>query len=371
MKTLEILKNLIHFKTVTNTNPEEFEKCWLFIDTMIKQIPNWSYREYISNGFTSRVYSHEKYIEEDLKEFDLYLYANIDVVGASDEMFIPRVDGENLIGRGTADMKFGAAVMLSVLLGIDETVLEKKIAFIITSDEEFGGIDGAKYLTETEGYRGKCIIGPNGETTPNNYNFEIGNKGTIHTRYTAKGIPAHGSRKWRGDNALDRMIDFYKEMKEKFDKGDENTWDSTLNLGILNGGFATNAVADEALMQLDFRYVNNNQQEEYYKLEKELCEKYNIKSELIVDATFIEVDPESKYPKMYLENAYKHIDKNKIQLLNSCGSHDIREFFKVGMVPLIFMPRSGDHHTEKEWVNISDLELLVNINTDFINHFYG
>ena len=79
-KSKEILENLIKFKTISGKNPDEFKKCFEYIDSLLLNIPNFSYREYTSNGFISRVYSHTDYIKNDVKNFDVYLYCNLDVV---------------------------------------------------------------------------------------------------------------------------------------------------------------------------------------------------------------------------------------------------------------------------------------------------
>lgn len=371
MSVKEYLKNLVKLKTISGRNPDEFKKALGYIDSVMSDISEWSYREYNSRGFVSRVYSHKKYIEEDSKNFDVYLYGNIDVVDGGDSLFNMIETNGRLYGRGTIDMKFGVAVAMDTLKGLSKRVLEKPIALIITTDEELGGIDGAKYLVDELEYRGKCIIGPNGVLDEKFFNLELSNKGTIHTKYFAKGIPSHGSRPWRGENAIEKLIQMYLELKKDFDKGTEKVWDSTINLGILEGGFATNAVADEAKMHIDFRYIDKAQADQYYKKEKKLMRKYKVSKELIVDAMNIKVDLDSEIYKMYRNILSKRVGDNLIQEIKSEGSHDIREFYKVGILPLIFTPRGGDHHTDYEWILEDDLELLVSINLDFIMSFFG
>ncbi len=370
MSAAEILSNLVKFKTITGTNPQEFSNCLDYIDNEMQKIPQWSYREYNSKGFISRVYSHKNYIKQDIKDFDLYLYGNIDVVDGSDSLFQIREEGGKLFGRGTIDMKFGVAVSIDVIQNLTKKILEKPIAFIVTTDEELGGINGAKYLVDEIGYKGKCVIGPNGLLDKEYFNLETSNKGTVHTKYTAIGKPSHGSRPWQGDNPLDRLIQMYLELNENFNKGAKDKWDSTINLGILKGGFATNAVPEEAFMQIDFRYVNQGQSEKYYEMESKLLNKYRIEKEPIVDAMNISVDKEHALFKTYLSIAESIVGRNNIKEIRSEGSHDVREFFKVGMLPIIFTPRGSDHHTNNEWIQGKDLETLKDINLKFISQIF-
>jgi succinyl-diaminopimelate desuccinylase len=368
----EILQELVSLKTISGKYPEEFEKAWKYIDSIVlTQIPSWGYREYSSGGFKTRVYSHKKYIATDEKDFDIYLYGNIDVVGGEDSLFSLRRDEGKLIGRGVIDMKFGVACSIETLCRLSAEMLEQKIALIITTDEELGGIHGARFLVDSEKYRGKCIIGPNGMLSESHFNLEIQNKGTIHTKYSKKGIAAHGSRPWQGDNAIDTLFAFYQELKQAFNKGSEKVYDSTLNLGSIQGGIATNVVAEEASINIDFRYVSKDQAEEYYLLENELIEKYKVKKELIVDAMNISVDKEDPLFKQFSRSVEKYIHSDEIQEVKAHGSHDIREFFKVGMFPIIFTPRGGDNHKPTEWIWADDLEILCNISIDFITTYFN
>lgn len=369
-KSLEILEKLIEFRTTSTAPKTEFDSCWNYINEHMAKLEDWEYRQYESNGHICRVYCHKKYIKENLKNFDIYLYGNIDVVEGSDDLFKAKIQKDILIGRGVCDMKFGVAVAIETLSTLPKEYLNKKIALIITSDEELGGVDGAKYLVDKQKYRGKVIIGPNGMLNKEKFYFEISNKGTIHTKYITKGKSSHGSRPWLGINAIEKLINFYTELKTEFDRGNAEIWDSTINLGTLNGGFATNAVPDQAIMQIDFRYIDQNQADWYYKKEKELMSKHKISKKLIVDAINIKTDLESKEFKLFESIVKQFIKPEYIDYYKSYGSHDVREFFKVGMLPIIFTPRGGGNHTEMEWIKISDLEKLVQINKKFIESYY-
>lgn len=364
------LQNLIRFKTV-GSNKDEFTRCFDYISKVIDEdVHDWFYREYQSNGVSSRVYSSRKYIQKDEKVFDIILYANIDVVDAKDDGFMPRLVDGRMYGRGAADMKFAVAAHLETLKNLEDKYLDKKIALLITTDEELGGINGVKHLVDNEGFRAKVIIGPNGMPSEDYWQLEIKNKGTIHTKLTAKGSSSHGSRKWEGDNALDRLIDMYKKLQREFDLGDADTWKSTLNLGKFNGGFATNAVADNAEMYLDFRYVTEKDRRDYYKELELLAQKYRVEYSVLVDASFISIDPDDRIIKRYLKIAEKIIDPKFIKKAKSHGSHDLREFFRVGAKPIIFMPRNGGNHTDYEWVNLEDVTTLAMINKQFIEEYY-
>ncbi len=362
---VKYLKDLIKFKTVDG-EVDEFEKCWDYIDAHMRQVSGWDYREYELSGYKSRVYSHKKHIETDEKEFDIYLYSHIDVVNGNGVLFTPIETEDKIVGRGAIDMKFADAVNIAVLQNLPSGILEKKIAFIITSDEEVGGQFGAKYLAEEIGLRGGCVIAPDGTTKNDTWKFELKNKGTIHTKFYAKGKSAHGSRKWEGDNALERLIDFYQELKAKFDIGNKDVWKSTLNLGVLKGGTATNSVADEAMMQTDFRYVDEDERQSFYREIDKLAKKYNVVFDHYVDAAFIDVPKDNSFIKAYRKSAEKFMNSSDIQDTWNTGSFDAREFFKVGITPIILMPRCGAGHSDDEWIMKEDLETLVKVNVDFI-----
>ncbi len=91
----------------------------------------------------------------------LYFSGHYDVVPAqSRDQFQPRVEGANLVGRGSSDMKSGLAAMIHAgAAARDEGLLNNgRIGIVLVPDEETAGPLGSRDLNK-RGLLGKDAIG--------------------------------------------------------------------------------------------------------------------------------------------------------------------------------------------------------------------
>lgn len=137
----------------------------------------------------------------------LYFSGHYDVVPAqSRDQFQPRVDGANLFGRGSSDMKSGLAAMIHAAAAArDEGLLANgRIGIVLVPDEETAGPRGSRDL-EARGLLGRDGVGmltpePTGGVIWN------ANRGAITLRATMRGKPAHVGRQFEGVNAFERAV---------------------------------------------------------------------------------------------------------------------------------------------------------------------
>jgi acetylornithine deacetylase/succinyl-diaminopimelate desuccinylase family protein len=137
----------------------------------------------------------------------LYFSGHYDVVPAqSPDQFQPRVEGANLFGRGSSDMKSGLAAMMHAAAAVrDEGRLGKgRIGIVLVPDEETAGPRGSRDL-RARGLLGKDAVGmltpePTGGVIWN------ANRGAISLRATMRGKAAHVGRQFEGINAFERAV---------------------------------------------------------------------------------------------------------------------------------------------------------------------
>lgn len=137
----------------------------------------------------------------------LYFSGHYDVVPAqSREQFQPRIEGANLFGRGSSDMKSGLAAMIYAAAAARDEGLPKtgRIGIVLVPDEETAGPRGSRDLM-TRGLLGKDAIGmltpePTGGVIWN------ANRGAISLRATMHGKAAHVGRQFEGVNAFERAL---------------------------------------------------------------------------------------------------------------------------------------------------------------------
>src|SRR6266566_739999 len=151
----------------------------------------------------------------------LYFSGHYDVVPAqSRDQFEPRVEGANLFGRGSSDMKSGLAAMIHAAAAArDEGLLKTgRIGIVLVPDEETAGPRGSRDL-DARGLLGRDGVGM---LTPEPTGGVIwtANRGAISLRATMRGKPAHGGRQFEGVNAFElavpamaRLLDVKKEVE--------------------------------------------------------------------------------------------------------------------------------------------------------------
>jgi acetylornithine deacetylase/succinyl-diaminopimelate desuccinylase-like protein len=137
----------------------------------------------------------------------LYFSGHYDVVPAqSHDQFKPRVENQNLFGRGSSDMKSGLAAMIYAGAAVrDEGLLESgRIGIVLVPDEETAGPRGSRDLV-ARGVLGKDGIGmltpePTGGVVWN------ANRGAVTMRVIVRGKSAHVGRQFEGVNAFERAL---------------------------------------------------------------------------------------------------------------------------------------------------------------------
>jgi succinyl-diaminopimelate desuccinylase len=137
----------------------------------------------------------------------LYFSGHYDVVPAqSREQFQPRIEGANLFGRGSSDMKGGLAAMIHAAAAArDEGLLKSgRVGIVLVPDEETAGPRGSRDL-DARGLLGKDGVGmltpePTGGVIWN------ANRGAISLRATMRGKAMHVGRQFEGVNAFERAV---------------------------------------------------------------------------------------------------------------------------------------------------------------------
>jgi acetylornithine deacetylase/succinyl-diaminopimelate desuccinylase-like protein len=145
----------------------------------------------------------------------LYFSGHYDVVPAQNpKQFEALIDGANLFGRGSSDMKSGLAAMIyAAAAARDEGVLQNgRIGIVLVPDEETAGARGSRYLA-SRGLLGQNAVGmltpePTGGVVWN------ANRGAISLRATLRGKAAHVGRHFEGANAFEQAVPALSRLLE-------------------------------------------------------------------------------------------------------------------------------------------------------------
>ncbi len=146
---------------------------------------------------------------------------HLDIVGPGDlsrwsyDPYCGTITDTQVLGRGASDMKCGCAVLLFLLkLIVEEGLnLQGRLALHLVHDEEQGGEQGSKWLTENGYADGAkfCII-----TEPTSYDYvEIGQKGRARILLRTYRKAINGSvMNYVGESAIHHMINILSHIQE-------------------------------------------------------------------------------------------------------------------------------------------------------------
>ncbi|MDD1771316.1 MAG: M20/M25/M40 family metallo-hydrolase [Methanomassiliicoccales archaeon] len=176
--------------------------------------------------------------------------AHIDTVPVGEDW--TREDGEveagRIYGLGAADMKGGAAAMLSAA----RTLLEEDVPFciLITTDEE-ELMTGADFLVKRPEvqHASAVLVGE-----PTDLKVAWKEKGISRLTLTAHGTAAHASMPWNGDNAIIRMARLLDRLSPMLTVPSGPTDDLTLVVSTIKGGTRNNIVPERCDAQLNARF---------------------------------------------------------------------------------------------------------------------
>ncbi len=131
----------------------------------------------------------------------LVLCAHMDTVsteGMTIPPFEPRVDGNRVYGRGSYDMKGGAAAILCAMAKLAQEPLRGAVLAALVADEEYASIGTQHFIANHKA--DACIV-----TEPCDRKLILAHKGFVWAEITTEGHAAHGSRWDIGVCAIARM----------------------------------------------------------------------------------------------------------------------------------------------------------------------
>lgn len=177
-----------------------------------------------------------------------------------------------LNGPGVADMKGGLVVMLYALLAFEKCSFAKNIGWhvIINADEEIGSLGSSRFL-EASAFEAPIALVYEPSQTPQGM-FTSSRKGSGKFTIVVNGISAHAGRDfYKGRNAILHLAKLLGEIALLNDPGKS----LTVNVGLISGGTALNAVPDKATAKLDVRYIDTADQIYFNETVNSLIQKYD------------------------------------------------------------------------------------------------
>jgi succinyl-diaminopimelate desuccinylase len=276
-------------------------------------------------------------------------HGHIDVVPGKPGQFKPRVEGDDLIGRGAYDMKAALAAMMCAMRDLkDEEGVEVRFLCVADEESEAMGLRGTDVLVE-RGYGGDFAI--TGE--PTNLHVGVQAKGVLAVQVTVSGTAAHGSTPWLGDNAVLKANDIFRQIEGMpFARESSDFFDRpSINLGKIEGGDAINKVPDTCVMLVDIRYVPGQDPEAILEAIKAIDD---VAVEVVFEREPAFVANDNPYVQA-LHASLADCNVEGAKLVGRDGSSEATAFLAQGIPAVEFGPVGDGHHGPHEFVSVRSL----------------
>ena len=283
-------------------------------------------------------------------QITVLLHGHIDVVPGLPEQFEPQLDGDRLFARGAYDMKGALACLLLALADLRNQGAVRVRMGIVPDEEAEDELERGGDLLVDEGFLGDFAI--TGE--PTDMHVGVAAKGVLAMRIQVDGRAAHGATPWLGENAILRAVDVFRAIQSlPFASQSSELFDRpSINLGRIVGGDALNKVPDRCVIDVDIRYLPDQDPEEILEQVRGIP---GSSMQPLLTRPPATVDRDSAYVRALRQSATEHHDGEPMSVGRD-GASDAVSFLRVGVPAVEFGPIGAGHHGPAEWVSVSSLE---------------
>jgi glutamate carboxypeptidase len=290
----------------------------------------------------------------------ILLLCHMDTVfplGTLPRMPYREADGR-IFGPGVLDMKAGIVISLAAVESAQRSGLKRPVTLLCTSDEEIGSHTSRKHIERLAKESALVLVL---ESALVDGSLKTWRKGVGEFKVKTKGRAAHaGGDHEKGRNAIEEMAHQVIAIQKLTDYSKQ----TTLNVGVTQGGTVSNVVPEEATIEVDVRVM---QPGEWERVESEVK-----KLKPVLEGTSIEVKGELNRPPMPFDDTMKvTFEKAKsiaatigmeLKAGGSGGGSDANFVAPFGVPVLDGMGAVGEgYHSEREYIFADSLEQRVKL----------
>ncbi|MBI5645497.1 MAG: M20/M25/M40 family metallo-hydrolase [Ignavibacteriae bacterium] len=250
--------------------------------------------------------------------------------------FPARSENGYLFGRGACDTK---GIIVAMLGAGDHLIAEgKRCSYLFVVGEETDSV-GAKHAAASGRSAGYIIVGE-----PTDNTFVSAHKGVFSYELTVEGISAHSAYPEFGHSALHELLDVIQDLRTASWGHDFVLGDSTINVGVLQGGIAPNVLAPRATARIVHRLVDS--------LERRKKQVMDI----VAGRAEVNIGAQNEPQHMYVPTGY--------QSKGVSFGTDVPYLRTIG-TPILLGPGSiHDAHTNSEKIRLSDIDTAIMLYTE-------
>ncbi len=302
-------------------------------------------------------------------EGGILLMCHMDTVfplGTLKNMPYREADGK-IFGPGTMDMKAGIVICLAAMAELKRSGGTKRpVTLLCTSDEEIGSHTSRKYIEE---FAKQSVLVLVFEPALPDGSLKTWRKGVGGFWVKVKGRATHaGGDHENGRNAIEEIAHQVLAIQKLTDYPRQ----TTLNVGVINGGTVSNVVPEHASVEVDVRVM---QPGEWERIDEEMK-----KLQPVLDGTTLHISGGLNRPPMPFDDTMKAtFEKAKsiaagigmdLKAGGTGGASDGNFVAPFGIPVLDGMGATGEGaHSDREFILADSLEEKKNLLVELIKQW--
>jgi acetylornithine deacetylase len=309
----------------------------------------------------------------------ILLNGHIDVVDPGDDALWKHapwsgvVDGDDLYGRGSLDMKGGMATFLLALDALDAAGIELRgdVTIAATTGEEDGGVGAVATLLR--GYTADaCVI-----TEPSRLALVIACEGSLVFRITVHGKSAHAAARDEGVSAFEKFIPIFQDL-QAFERErnaslrhplyDEIANKVPINVGVVQTGVWASTVPETLVAEVRVGFLPGEDMYDFWEQVKSRIMAVANADEWLREhppvlewfgGQFTAADVPADAPIVQaVAAAHERATGEQAAILGAPYGADMRHFIQIGDIPCL-MYGAGDvaiAHQANEHISLTEIQ---------------
>jgi len=290
----------------------------------------------------------------------ILLLCHMDTVfplGTLPKMPYREADGK-IFGPGTMDMKAGIVISLGAIEEALNNGMTRPVTLLCTSDEEIGSHTSREHIERLAKESALVLVL---EPSLPDGSLKTWRKGVGEFQVKTKGRAAHaGGDHEKGRNAIEEMAHQVIAIQKLTDYSKQ----TTLNVGVIQGGTVSNVIPEDAMVEVDVRVM---QPGEWERIESEMK-----KLKPALDGTSIEIAGDLNRPPMPFDEMMKSTFERvksiaeeagiEVRASGTGGASDANFVAPLGIPLMDGLGGVGDGaHSDREFIFADSLEQKVKL----------
>lgn len=298
----------------------------------------------------------------------ILLLCHMDTVfplGTLSHMPYREADGK-IFGPGVLDMKAGIVISLAAVESAQRSGLKRPVTLLCTSDEEIGSHTSRAHIERLARESALVLVL---ESALVDGSLKTWRKGVGEFFVKTKGRAAHaGGDHEKGRNAIEEMAHQVIAIQKLTDYSKQ----TTLNVGVIQGGTVSNVVPEECSVDVDVRVMLPGEWERVEAAVKSLTP--------VLDGTSLEISGALNRPPMPFDETMKVTFEKardiaaqigiELKAGGSGGGSDANFVAPLGIPVLDGLGAAGEGlHSEREYIFADSLDQRVKLVSALLSHW--